>query len=96
MIALIVYLCTAISAANREKKRRIEAQKLYSNPKIVKMDYDLAYYDAETEARMKNMQQKNAQVSIEDLINTNNPEQEVAFTKLEASDEEEITGTYRP
>lgn len=97
-LAFVVYLCSTLKNKRLEKLRAIKQFEVYSDPNLVKMDYDMVYYDDATLAKIRSRQDGEMQVSIDDLLNvkeaaTNNF---TPFARIEDEEIEEITGNYRP
>lgn len=97
-LAVIVYLCSAIKARRLENLRAMKQYELYSDPNLVKMDYDMAYFDEAAQAKINSRMDGEMQVSIDDLLKS----KEVAdnnftpFARIEDEEIEEITGNYKP
>ncbi len=95
-IAALVYVCSALRRRHRDKLKKIEEYRVYSDPNLVRMDYDMAYYDAETEQRLKALSEGDTQMSMDDVLASAAAAQVAAFTRIEAADDGEITGNYKP
>ncbi len=85
VIALLIYVVSTVRARKIESAMRVRQKRIYCDPDLVKMDYDLAYYEDGAEANIKPVGDKN----VEDAL------QGVSFTRLEV-EEEEVTGNYKP
>lgn len=97
-LAIVVYFCSAMRNRKLEKTRKMRQYEIYSDPDLVKMDYDLSYYNEATEARIKNRVDVEMQVSIDDLLNAKEAANNnfTPFARIEDEEIEEITGHYKP
>lgn len=93
--------------AHYAKQRKIQARKktrldeAYSDEKITKMEYDLAFYDEETLKLLGGAQE--GQVTIDEILSGEKPivesttkkTDEALFNKIENEGVEEITGKFK-
>ncbi|MGN0818432.1 MAG: hypothetical protein ACI4L9_05615 [Candidatus Coproplasma sp.] len=103
-VFLILLLAYFLVYTKQKKIKLRESQKLleaYSNGKITKMDYDLAFYDEETRKLLGGATE--GQVTIEDILSSDSASveevtkktDEAIFNKIENEGVEEITGNYK-
>ena len=88
-----------------EETARAEQNKFYSDPELAKMEYDIAFYDEETAAKLAvSAGEKEAlQVTIEEVLTDEEhaapvgrtAEEEAIFNKPDEG-MEEIAGCYEP
>lgn len=82
---------------NEELMRGIESA--YADKNLVKMDYDCAVYDAETERLIAAKQQAGGQMTIDELMDGGEVSavvDETVFKTVDTDGLEEITGNYEP
>ncbi len=105
VVLFLFAICLLVMIRNhrREIKKREELESVYSDPNLAKMEYDLAVYDEETNARIVAMRIKNdTQVTIEDVMENSGKSSkshydldEISFNKVDDG-VEKISGHYVP
>ncbi|MGN0814069.1 MAG: hypothetical protein ACI4MH_02410 [Candidatus Coproplasma sp.] len=98
LTAYILYYAKQRKIKLNERQRLLEA---YSDDKITKMEYDLAFYDEETRRLLGGATE--GQVTIEDILSSEKSSIEEAtkktdeaiFNKIENEGVEEITGNFK-
>lgn len=97
IVLFIIYIVLAARLKVREDERRKLMEKSYLNANSLKIDYDFASYDEETEKLLKGMQKEEGQLTIDEVITSVAPAvEDVMFTKVDKEEPEEITGNYKP
>lgn len=104
---IFILFCASIyviaKGYRQAEANRAEQEAFYSDPKLAKMEYDIAYYDEETAAKLASSAEEkvDSQMTIDD-IDAEQPapddrtaEEEAIFNKPEEG-MEEIAGNYEP
>ena len=105
---IFILFCVSIyviaKGYRREEKARNVQKAVYTDPKLAKMEYDIAFYDEETAAKLASAEDKAASHVATDEVSENNEasvsaertaEEEAIFNKPEEG-MEEIEGFYEP
>lgn len=96
-LMFLIFLIAYGRAENKKFKLYDELEKIYSDKNLVKMDYDFAVYDEETEKILSSMQAKEGQLVIEDVIGLEAAAVDsTVFGTVDTDGLEEITGNYKP
>lgn len=97
-VLLIISFCVIAKRRKEDEERRVELDAVYSDPKLAKMEYDIAFYDDDIPRPEPSREDK--QVTIDEVIAG---EAEPRFTAVESAiftkaDDgmEEISGHYEP
>ena len=96
VVLLLFLICVyVIAKKHREQiERRIELEAVYSDPKLAKMEYDIAFYDDDLPRAVTHTEDK--QVTIDDVMSDEDMTvQSAIFTKADDG-MEEISGSYEP
>ncbi len=96
VVLLLFLICVyVIAKKHREQiERRIELEAVYSDPKLAKMEYDIAFYDDDLPRAVPHTEDK--QVTIDDVMSDEDMTvQSAIFTKADDG-MEEISGSYEP
>ncbi|MCD7728875.1 MAG: hypothetical protein LUI60_03065 [Clostridia bacterium] len=100
VILLAAFVLSYIKRRENAKDLKEELDETYSDPGLAKMEYDIAFYDDETQNKINAMNQKtDEQVTIEDVISSDapaSPEENAIFAKIDDEGMEEISGNYNP
>lgn len=98
LIAVIVFLVYLIRIRNKEAEQMEYLEKMYSDKNLVKMDYDFAVYDEETEKILAQMHNNDdGQLTIDDVMaKANLASGDTVFGTVDTEGPEEITGNYKP
>lgn len=101
IIFVLLIACFYVLATRRkeEERQRAELEAVYSDPKLAKMEYDIAFYDDDI-ARPAAHGECDTQVTIDDVMsgtdgNSYSAEESAIFTKADDG-MEEISGHYEP
>ena len=104
---IFILFCASIyviaKGYRQAEQARAEQEAVYSDPKLAKMEYDIAYYDEETAAKLASSAEEKADAqTAEDDLPESQPaapvrtaEEEAIFNKAEEG-MEEIAGCYEP
>lgn len=97
VLLFIIYLVLTARLSVQEEERRKLMEKMYLNAGSIRMDYDFASYDEETEKLLEGMQKEEGQLTIDEVITSVAPAvEDVMFAKVDKEEPEEITGNYKP
>ena len=107
-VLIFIMFCVSIyviaKGYRREEEARNEQKTVYSDPKLAKMEYDIAFYDEETAAKLASAEDKAvSQMTTEEISEDSEApvytertaEEEAIFNKPEEG-MEEIEGFYVP
>ncbi len=103
LIFILVCACIYVIAKGYRKAEadRAEQKAFYSDPELAKMEYDIAFYDEETAAKLAASAERrsDAQVTIEEVLANasegRTAEEDAVFNKT-AEGMEEISGSFEP
>ena len=97
VVLLLLLICIYVIAKNHRQamEKSAELEAVYSDPKLAKMEYDIAFYDDDILRSPQSTEDK--QVTIEDVMSGDEltAEESAIFTKADDG-MEEISGSYVP
>ena len=108
-VLIFILFCASIyviaKGYRREEAAKAEQKKVYSDPKLAKMEYDIAFYDEETAAKLaaSSEEREDSQVTIDEVLtdgerpvsSERTAEEDAIFNKPDEG-MEEIAGCYEP
>ncbi len=98
MLILLIICFYVIAKRHREEEdRQAELEAVYSDPKLAKMEYDIAFYDDDS---LRPAAREDRQVTMEEVLGGEeqksfNAGENAIFTKVDDG-MEEISGHYEP
>lgn len=97
-LALLIYSIINAKRRKQENILRMRLDEAYSDNSLVKMEYDFAVYDEETERLLeKERGVVDKQITLDDVLpDKKGSSLDEVFVKLGAEGMEEITGNYNP
>jgi len=96
-IAFIACLVVTFRTKKREERRMAYIYNMYADKNLVKMEYDCAVYDSETERLLEMRDYGEGQISINEIMSHNSTDtDDTFFVTVDTEGLEEITGNYKP
>ena len=97
VVLFIGYLAACAKMRKSDAARRASIEKVYLSDAPVRMDYDFASYDEDTERLLAAMHKDEGQLTIDEVMTSVVPAvEDVVFAKMDKEEPEEITGNYKP
>lgn len=94
LLSLFIYSILNAKRRKHEYRLRTRLDEAYSDENLVKMEYDFAVYDEETERLLESGKGgMEKQMTLDDVLPEGKSE---VFAKIDTEGMEEITGNYNP